>query len=189
MERALRAVPEGSVDAPRTEWYQRRVPSSRSFRTEALSHAETLHRLAMRLSGSAAQADDLVQETYARALGGEASFQAGTNLRAWLCRILRNAFVDAHRKTRLETTSDDDAIVDPPDPGAELARLRQVTSADLRRALDALSPDARAIVLLDLEGFSEPELAEILGVAQGTVKSRLFRARAALRARLGDYAP
>lgn len=181
--------PEVALEPARDGWYARPVSTTRAFRLDALAHAETLHRLALRLSGSAAQAEDLVQETYARALGGESSFRAGTNLRAWLCRILRNAFIDAYRKTRLETTGDDDAIVDPPDPEGERERLRHATGQDLRRALASLSADARTIVLLDLEGFTEPEIADILDCAQGTVKSRLFRARAALRARLGDYEP
>ena len=163
----------------------------------ALDHLDALYRVARSLTGRDDDAEDLVQETYARATAGWAQFAAGTNLRAWLFRILRNAFIDAYRRARTnpvrgrledDLASDDTTTSREPLRGdAELERLRGVVTADIEAALASLSVDARAIILLDLEGFTETELAETLGCAVGTVKSRLARARAILRDRLSDY--
>lgn len=171
-------------------------PSSSSLRTEALGHADALYRLAYHLTGSDADAEDLVQDTYARAFGASTSFTAGTNLKAWLFRILRNAYIDDYRKSRahpLEPSLDDDdpRLVAPQEllrDDQELERLRKVVAEDIEAALASLSADARTIVLLDLEGLTESELASVLGCALGTVKSRLMRARVALRQKLRDYA-
>jgi len=184
-----------ALDRPAHAWYAPPVSLSRDTRLDALAHADALHRLALRLCGSAPRAEDLVQETYARAFAADARFVEGTNLRAWLCRILRNAYVDGLRRSRLEESpsADVDDVAPATSDDAlrgdgELERLRTVVSRDIQAALMSLSADARTVVLLDLEGFTETELAEILGCAIGTVKSRLARARAALRERLGDYA-
>jgi len=161
---------------------------------DALRHLDALFHFARYLSGSEREAEELVQETYARALGASAQFEAGTNLRAWLFRILRNAFLDARRRAKASPIVDAEPPDDPAPNGeplrgdAELELLRNVVAEDIAAALLALSPDARAIVLLDHDGFTESELAEVLGCALGTVKSRLARARAALRERLRDYA-
>jgi RNA polymerase sigma-70 factor (ECF subfamily) len=171
-----------------------RAPAS--LANEALEHADTLFRLARRLTGSDGAAEDLVQETYARALGGAAGFEAGTNLRAWLFRILRNAFVDARRRDRkspidpggLDDDPPDTAVSDPIRGDRELELLRGVVADDIEAALSRLPDGARTIVLLDLEGLTETELAAVLDCPVGTVKSRLARARAALRTRLRDYA-
>jgi RNA polymerase sigma-70 factor (ECF subfamily) len=157
----------------------------------ALSHLDALHHFARYLAGSDAEAEDLVQDTYARALGAESSFVAGSNVRAWLFRILRNVFIDGRRRAKLSpVVAGADADLTSADPlfgDAELDALRRVVSGNIERALAALSPDARAVVLLDLEGFSESETAEVLGCAAGTVKSRLSRARGALRELLAEY--
>ena len=165
---------------------------------EALAYADALHNLARYLTRNAADAEDLVQETYARALRGAAQFTPGTNLKAWLFRILRNTFVSLYRRQRTDPTV---GGLDPVDPGAtgsdetgwfrgdiELDRLRGVVAEEIEAALMSLTEDARAVVLLDLEGLTEGEVADVLGCAVGTVKSRLARARAALRERLRDYA-
>ncbi len=163
----------------------------------AIDHLDGLYRVARNLTGRDDDAEDLVQETYARATAGWSRFAEGTNLRAWLFRILRNAFIDSYRRSRNSpfqagfdeefqtpaTSSDQDPIRGD----AELERLRRVVTADIEGALASLGVDARTIILLDLEGFSETELAETLGCAVGTVKSRLARARATLRERLRDY--
>jgi RNA polymerase sigma-70 factor (ECF subfamily) len=167
------------------------------MRRQALSHADALYNLARYLTGKDADAEDLVQDTYARALGAASRFTPGTNLKAWLFRILRNAFVDTVRRTRRESRGDDvevdELVVATTEDAAlrgdaELDRLRTVVGAEIEQALMALSTDARTVVLLDLEGLGEAEIAEVLGCAQGTVKSRLSRARAALRHELRDYA-
>lgn len=172
--------------------------------SEALSHAPSLYNLARRLSASDSDAEDLVQETYARALGGAATFAPGTNLRAWLFRILRNAWVDLLRRRRrdpagggqpgLEPNSEPPAEEQAQGPellrgDLELDRLRRVVSAEIEAALGQLGEEARTVVLLDLEGLTEVEVAEVMGCAVGTVKSRLSRARAALRRLLQHYAP
>jgi len=165
---------------------------------EALAYADALHNLARYLTRNAADAEDLVQETYARALRGAAQFTPGTNLKAWLFRILRNTFVSLYRRQRTDPTV---GGLDPVDPGAagsdesgwfrgdiELDRLRGVVAEEIEAAVMSLTEDARTVVLLDLEGLTEGEVADVLGCAVGTVKSRLARARAALRERLRDYA-
>jgi RNA polymerase sigma-70 factor (ECF subfamily) len=163
----------------------------------ALEHVDALFRLARNLTGSDVDAEDLVQETFARALGSNGARGSGPSLRAWLFRILRNAHIDACRRARSNPVrppleGDDPAetaaaSVEPLRGDQELERLRSIVAEDIEAALGLLSIDARTVVLLDLEGFTETELAEVLGCTVGTVKSRLSRARAALRDYLKDY--
>ncbi len=165
---------------------------------EALAYADTLHNLARYLTRNDADAEDLVQETYARALRGADQFTPGTNLKAWLFRILRNTFVSQYRRQRHNPIVGGLDTVDPNAQGPadeqwlrddiELDRLRKVVAEDLERALMTLSEDARTVILLDLEGLTEVEVAHVLGCAVGTVKSRLARARAKLRQLLSHYA-
>ena len=164
---------------------------------DPLEHADALYRLARHLAGDAADAEDLVQETYARAFRALSRFSPGTDLRAWLFRILRNAFVDTRRRERrspLDPDADLEAAFEhpAPDEGAlrgdrELERLRGIVGAEIEAALRQLPEEARLVVLLDLEGLTEAQIAEVMGCAVGTVKSRLSRSRAALRERLADY--
>jgi len=165
---------------------------------EALAYADTLFNLARYLTGNPADAEDLVQETYARALQASGQFTAGTNLKAWLFRILRNTFISLYRRQRHNPTVGGLDTVDPTAQGAtpgqwlrddfELERLRKVVGEEIEHALMTLSEDARTVILLDLEGLTEVEVAQVVGCAVGTVKSRLARARAALRVLLKDYA-
>jgi RNA polymerase sigma-70 factor (ECF subfamily) len=165
---------------------------------EALAYIDALHNLARYLTGSLPDAEDLVQETYTRALQAAEQFTPGTNLKAWLFRILRNTFVDQYRRHRNDPTVGSLDTVDPVAQGAahevwlrgdiDIDRLRNVVAEDIDKALMRLSEEARTVILLDLEGQTETEVAEILGCAVGTVKSRLARARAVLRHRLQDYA-
>jgi RNA polymerase sigma-70 factor, ECF subfamily len=163
----------------------------------ALEHLDALYRVARNLTGRDSDAEDLVQDTYARAIAAGAQFKKGSNLRAWLFRILRNAHIDAYRRAKanpvqgsLEDEPAAEGATSASEPlrgDTELERLRGVVTTDIEAALASLSVDARTIILLDLEGFTEIELAETLGCAVGTVKSRLARARAILRERLRDY--
>jgi RNA polymerase sigma-70 factor (ECF subfamily) len=165
---------------------------------EALAYADALYNLARYLTRNPTDAEDLVQETYARALTAAHQFTPGTNLKAWLFRILRNAFLSRHRHERHNPTVGGLDTVTPPWPAPEseqwlrgdleLDRLRKVVGEEIERALMSLSEEARTVVLLDLEGLTELEVAQVVGCPVGTVKSRLARARAALRARLKDYA-
>jgi RNA polymerase sigma-70 factor, ECF subfamily len=166
---------------------------------DALAYADSLHNLARYLTGNEADAEDLVQETYARALRGAGQFTPGTNLKAWLFRILRNTFLSEYRRERaspitggLDTVTPSPPEVPPPGwraDDAELDRLRKLMAEDIERALMRLPEDARTVILLDLEGLTEVQAAQVLGCPIGTVKSRLWRARAALRQRLRDDTP
>lgn len=154
------------------------------FTRQALAYADGLHNLARYLAGDGA--DDLVQETYARAIAAAPRFAAGTNLKAFLFRILRNAFLDQARRARNQP--------EPPEPepdllrdDAELDLLRSAVGRDIEEALLRLPIDSRTAILLDLEGLTEGEVAEVMGCARGTVKSRLSRARALLRQSLRAY--
>ena len=164
---------------------------------DALAYVDALHNLARYLTGNTAAAEDLVQETYVRALSSADQFAPGTNLKAWLFRILRNTHISMYRRRRNDPTVGGLDTVDPDAQGTaddvwlfgdlDLDRLRNLVAQDIEEALMRLSEDARAVVLLDLEGLTEAEVAGIMGCAVGTVKSRLARARATLRQLLADY--
>jgi RNA polymerase sigma-70 factor (ECF subfamily) len=192
----IHAEMTGTLDRP-----QRRIEETWNagrLGHAALAYADMLHNLARYLSGNDTDADDLVQETYARALQAAGQFTPGTNLKAWLFRILRNTFISRYRRERnnpvvdgfditegaVGVAAEDHWFMDD----AELDRLRKVVAAEIEAALMTLSEDARTVILLDLEGLTEGEVAEVMGCPVGTVKSRLARARAGLRLRLKDYA-
>jgi RNA polymerase sigma-70 factor, ECF subfamily len=183
-----------AVDPP--VWYPESVRKETPSLPGALDHVDALYRVARNLTGRDFDAEDLVQETYTRAIAAHARFTAGTNMRAWLFRILRNAYIDAYRRARgspVREGFDDEELAsatsanEPLRGDAELELLRGVVTSDIEAALATLTPDSRAIILLDVEGFTETELAETFACAVGTVKSRLARARAILRVRLRDY--
>jgi RNA polymerase sigma-70 factor (ECF subfamily) len=166
---------------------------------EALAYADALHNLARYLTGNDTDAEDLVQETFTRALAGAEHFAPGTNLKAWLFRILRNTFISGYRRRRNDPTTGgldtvapshaDGPVGDWVRRDVELDRLRKVVAEEIERAVMSLPEEARTVILLDLEGLTEGEVAAVIGCPVGTVKSRLSRARAALRVRLQDYAP
>lgn len=167
--------------------------SPASFDTEALPHLDTLYRVALRLTGDAASAEDLVQETMLRALRGWGTFRPGSNARAWLVTILRNQFVSGWRSRQRDATPVDlDAVPELPDlanPDPEGHFFAELVDEEVLAALDALPDEFREVVVLsDLEGLPYAEVAEALGVPLGTVKSRLFRARRILQERLRRYA-
>jgi RNA polymerase sigma-70 factor, ECF subfamily len=172
------------------------------FETEALSFLDALYRTALRMTRSEAEAEDLVQETYIRAFRFQQQFTPGTNLKAWLFRILTNTFINQYRRkaARPETTELDDVEesilyrhmrdVSPgsasPDPAAEL--IDNTLSSEVKDALEALPEKFRTTLLLDVEGFSYKEIAEMLDIPIGTVMSRLHRGRKFLQKRLYDVA-
>ncbi|HTA92282.1 MAG TPA: sigma-70 family RNA polymerase sigma factor [Polyangiaceae bacterium] len=173
---------------------QRESLGTASFGAQLLVQADALYGFARYLCRDASQAEDLVQDAFARALDAEAQFALGTNLKAWLFRILRNAFLDRQRRERKspvelrEVTDDIDGSRDSWLRGdIEIDRLRGLVASDIEAALARLSDDARSVVLLDLEGFTETEIAKVMDIAVGTVKSRLARARAVLREALQEY--
>jgi RNA polymerase sigma-70 factor, ECF subfamily len=150
---------------------------ARAFGPEALAYADSLHNLARYLTGNDNDAEDLVQETYSRALASFAQFRSGTNLRAWLFRILRNTFISQYRRQRANPTvggldtvaplGEEPVSVSRVKDQIELERLRGVMAEEVERALMALTEDARTVVLLDLEGLTEVEVAEVLGCPVG----------------------
>ncbi len=167
-----------------------------SFEREALVHLDALYRVALRLTGNASDADDLVQETMLKAYRAWDQYEKGTNAKGWLLTILRHAFINEYRRrTRHPETVDLDTIepfavfgeIQEEDPQG--AFFDRIVDDEVLRAIDAL-PEAfrETLVLSDVEGMSYQEIGKILEIPVGTVKSRLFRARQLLQAKLYDYA-
>jgi RNA polymerase sigma-70 factor (ECF subfamily) len=160
-----------------------------------------LYSSALRMTRNPADAEDLVQETVLRAYRGFGGFQEGTNLKAWLYRILTNSFINTYRKRQREPVT-----VEGPDdldewylfdrlgasnvePSAESEVLEQLPDEAVQRALEALPEGFRmAVLLADVQGFSYKEIAEMLDIPIGTVMSRLHRGRKALEKALWDTA-
>src|SRR6266536_2897066 len=141
---------------------------------EALAYADALYNLARYLTRSDTDAEDLVQETLSRALRSARQFTPGTNLKAWLFRILRNTFISQYRRQRNNPTVGGlDTVAPMPHAPADIGWVRDEVEL--------------TVILLDLEGLSEAETADVMGCAVGTVKSRLSRARTALRSLLKDW--
>jgi RNA polymerase sigma-70 factor (ECF subfamily) len=139
-----------------------------------------LRRFARALVGHPERADDLVQDTLERALTRIDSYTPGTNMRAWLFTILRNAHINELRRAR--TTATPDETLEALSPPAPAAQEHGLAVRDLERALARLTPEMREVLLLiGLEGMSYEEAADVLGAKVGTVKSRLCRGREALR--------
>jgi RNA polymerase sigma-70 factor, ECF subfamily len=166
------------------------------FTDVAMEHMPGLYSAAMRMTRNAADAEDLVQETYLKAYRSYGSFEEGTNLRAWLYRILTNTFINSYRaaKRRPEVTDVED-VEDlylykrlpstgdgQPGRSAEDEALERFTDDDVKTALEELPEAFRmAVLLADVEGFSYKEIADITDVPIGTVMSRIHRGRRALQ--------
>jgi RNA polymerase sigma-70 factor (ECF subfamily) len=151
------------------------------FERIALPHLSDLARFARRLTGTASAAEDLVQETYLLAWKGFRTFERGTNVRAWLFRILLNRDLAGRRRPRTEAV--------PLDQADSRFQLRTDPSIEVNDALDRLSEEQRTVLLLNVvEGFTCREIADILSVPFGTVMSRLARARENMRALLAPAA-
>jgi RNA polymerase sigma-70 factor (ECF subfamily) len=160
------------------------VPDRKTFDTESVAHLGSVYRTALQMTKNQADAEDLTQETYVRALRASGTFQWGTNLRAWLLTILRNLDRNRRRDARRAPVVVDGRAVaasrvrDDPSKTPEGLLLRDVLDRDLQKALEKLPRPLQEIIWLrDVEELSYAELAERLGIPLGTVMSRLFSAR------------
>ncbi len=171
------------------------------FEKDVLPMLPSLYSAAMRMTRNAADAEDLVQEATLRAYRGFSGFKEGTNLKAWLYRILTNTFINSYRKKQREpvTVSGDEmqewylydklaeSAGDMAEPSAEATVLEAIPDEEVKTALDSLPEGFRmAVWLADVEGFSYKEIAEISEVPIGTVMSRLHRGRKALERALWE---
>lgn len=163
-----------------------------AFLRQALEHLDALYNFAMYLARTPADADDLVQETYLRALRFAHRFQPGTHLRAWLFQIMRNTFFTFYRRREREPAIAEEGVPDwdvpafhdPPQDEAEAVEAH----TDLERAMRRLPEEFRSVLLLaEVEGLPLEDVARVMGCPVGTVKSRMFRAKDRLRALLQDY--
>src|SRR3954467_10806774 len=178
----------------------KRRPQADDFEREALPHLSALYAAALRMTRNEKDAEDLVQDAMLRAYRFFDTFQAGTNCKAWLFRILTNVFCNNYRDREREHVVLTEAESSPANleqfvgggvdgRDTETALLGRMVSADVEKALAAVPADFRmAVILADLEDFSYKEIAEIMECPAGTVMSRLFRGRKILQGLLHDYA-
>lgn len=171
------------------------------FEEAAMPHLDALYNMAYRLTRNAEDTEDLIQETYLKAYKHYDKFERGTNLKAWLFRIMKNTFINTYRKRQhqppasafsdieesFESLVSDEAGLQVKNPEEEI--LEKVLDEDVQQAIDGLPEDYRMVVLLvDLEGFSYKEAASIMEIPVGTVMSRLYRGRRLLEKALLEYA-
>lgn len=178
-----------------------RALSNQQFEQEVLQHLPSLLSVASRLMKNGPEAEDLVQDAVLKAIRARGQFETGTNLRAWLLKILTNTFINRYRRGGLERSVLDGPDADPLADGwvsastmeslrdPESQALRPILEAEIGKALDELPTEFRlAVVLSDVEDLSYKEISEIMGCPIGTVMSRLHRGRRMLKSRLYEHA-
>jgi RNA polymerase sigma-70 factor (ECF subfamily) len=197
------SVPTPDIDATSSDLGEVETTDERHerFERDALQYLDQLYAAALRMTRNPADAEDVVQETYAKAYASFHQFTPGTNLKAWLYRILTNTYINSYRKRQREPQLSDGENVEDWQlaraeshtssglKSAEMVALENLPDTDVKGALQQLAPDFRlAVYLADVEGFSYKEIAEIMGTPIGTVMSRLNRGRTQLRNLLAEYA-
>ena len=175
------------------------VEKQRIFDGEFMPHIDSMYNFAYRLTFDEDDAKDLVQDTYMKAFRFINSFQEGTNAKAWLFRILKNSFINEYRKKskqpakvdyqEVETFYNSDNVDENITTDLRIDAVQDMIGDEVSNALNALAVDFRTVIILcDLEGFTYEEMAKILDIPIGTVRSRLHRARNLLKDKLKSYA-